>query len=171
MYASRRPHDEEIVATIDAALPVVYDYLVRRCGSRAIAEDLLSDTVVAAVAQVTSGRTGDLSIPYLVGIARHKLADHWRREARATRHLESVAFTADEARSEPEPFDSERTARTLAGLSPMQRMALVLRYVDGLSVAEVATEVGRSLHATETLLMRAKAAFRSHYSLVEVDDV
>jgi RNA polymerase sigma-70 factor, ECF subfamily len=171
MHVARQPQEVEIVDAIDAALPVVYDYLVRRCGSKAVAEDLLSDTVLSAVSQAMRGRVPDLSIAYLVGIARHKLADHWRREARATRHLESVGLAVEESPVVADSFDSERTARTLAGLSPMHRMALVLRYVDGLSVAEVADEVGRSLHATETLLMRAKAAFRSHYSLVEVDDV
>lgn len=171
MHAAQRPQEVEIVEAIDAALPAVYDYLVRRCGSRAVAEDLLSDTVLSVVAQSPQGRGVDLSIGYLVGIARHKLADHWRREARASRHLESVGLAVEESPVVADSFESDRTARTLAGLSPMHRMALVLRYVDGLSVAEVADEVGRSLHATETLLMRAKAAFRSHYSLVEVDDV
>ncbi|MBI4934953.1 MAG: sigma-70 family RNA polymerase sigma factor [Actinobacteria bacterium] len=170
MHAARQPQEVEIVDTIDAALPVVYDYLVRRCGSKAVAEDLLSDTVLSAVSQAMHGRVPDLSTAYLVGIARHKLADHWRREARASRHLESVGFAAEAVAGVEESFDSNRTARTLAGLSAMHRMALVLRYVDGLPVAEVAAEFGRSLHATETLLMRAKAAFRSHYSLVEFDD-
>jgi RNA polymerase sigma-70 factor (ECF subfamily) len=40
---------------------------------------------------------------------------------------------------------------------------LTLRYLDGLSVAEVAGYLGRSVHATETLLMRAKAALRRIY--------
>ena len=40
------------------------------------------------------------------------------------------------------------------------RTVLTLRYLDGLPVAEVAQELGRSLHATETLLVRARAALR-----------
>jgi RNA polymerase sigma-70 factor (ECF subfamily) len=38
-----------------------------------------------------------------------------------------------------------------------------LRYLDGLPVAEVAEWVGRSLHATETLLVRARVALRRVY--------
>jgi RNA polymerase sigma-70 factor (ECF subfamily) len=38
---------------------------------------------------------------------------------------------------------------------------LVLRYVDDLSVAEVAREMGRSVHATESLLTRARTALRA----------
>jgi catechol 2,3-dioxygenase-like lactoylglutathione lyase family enzyme len=44
-----------------------------------------------------------------------------------------------------------------------QRAALTLRYLDGLPVAEVAACVGRSVHATETLLARARAALRRIY--------
>ena len=48
-------------------------------------------------------------------------------------------------------------------LSAPHRTVLTLRYLDGLSVAEVAYHVGRSLHATETLLARARAALRRIY--------
>jgi RNA polymerase sigma-70 factor (ECF subfamily) len=44
------------------------------------------------------------------------------------------------------------------------RAALTLRYVDGLSVAEVARALGRTVHATEALLVRARAAFRRTYA-------
>ena len=44
-----------------------------------------------------------------------------------------------------------------------QRTALTLRYLDGLSVPEVAEHLGRSVHATETLLVRARAALRRVY--------
>ena len=49
---------------------------------------------------------------------------------------------------------------TLGRLLPHHRAALVLRYVDGLPVPEVATLLERSVHATESLLVRAKAAYR-----------
>ena len=48
----------------------------------------------------------------------------------------------------------------LASLPPHHRAALTLRYLDGLPVDEVAGHLGRSVHATESLLMRAKASFR-----------
>jgi RNA polymerase sigma-70 factor, ECF subfamily len=51
----------------------------------------------------------------------------------------------------------------LSRLSAYHRAALTLRYLDGMPVAEVAGELGRSLHATETLLVRARAAFRRVY--------
>lgn len=51
----------------------------------------------------------------------------------------------------------------LARLPGQQRAALTLRYLDDLPVTEVAAHLGRSLHATETQLVRARAALRRVY--------
>jgi RNA polymerase sigma-70 factor (ECF subfamily) len=57
-----------------------------------------------------------------------------------------------------------RTAHdTLAKLSAIDRAALNLRYLDGLTVGEVADHLGRTPGAAEALLTRAKAAFRAAY--------
>jgi RNA polymerase sigma-70 factor (ECF subfamily) len=62
------------------------------------------------------------------------------------------------------PADAERVTRVLADLNPTYRAALVLRHLDGLSVPEVATLLDRSVEATEQVLSRARAAFRSAYA-------
>jgi RNA polymerase sigma-70 factor (ECF subfamily) len=46
----------------------------------------------------------------------------------------------------------------------MHQAVRSLRYFDDLPVAEVARTLGRSVHATESLLNRAKAAFRLAYA-------
>ena len=46
---------------------------------------------------------------------------------------------------------------------PHHRAALTLRYLDGLPVPEVARHLDRTVHATEALLVRARAAFRLLY--------
>jgi len=51
----------------------------------------------------------------------------------------------------------------LGDLGPTHRAALVLRHVDALPVPEVAATLGRTVHATEALLVRARAAFRRRY--------
>ena len=48
-------------------------------------------------------------------------------------------------------------------LGAHHRAALTLRYLDGLPVREVAQHLDRTLHATEALLVRARAAFRRIY--------
>jgi RNA polymerase sigma-70 factor (ECF subfamily) len=72
--------------------------------------------------------------------------------------------------SEPEttdPWDDELDAlvarQVLGSLGTPHQAALTLRYVDGLGVPEVAEHLGRTVHATEALLVRARTAFRTAY--------
>jgi RNA polymerase sigma-70 factor (ECF subfamily) len=54
----------------------------------------------------------------------------------------------------------ERVLGALTAVPASQRAALSLRYLDDLSVPEVARSLGKSLHATESLLARGRDAFR-----------
>jgi RNA polymerase sigma-70 factor, ECF subfamily len=160
-------HDQApaLLALYDRALPEVYGYLVSRCGDAAVAEDLTGETFLAAVSAVQRHAVPDLTTAWLVGVARHKLVDHWRRLGREERKLRLVS-------QQPEVVDDPWEARldvavaraVLIRLSAPHRCALTLRYLDGLSVAEVADELGRTLHATEALLVRARIAFRALYA-------
>jgi RNA polymerase sigma-70 factor, ECF subfamily len=71
----------------DDALPHVYGYLRARCGDTGLAEDLTAESFLAAVHAVRKPGAPDPSIPWLIGVARHKLADHWRRVEREERGL------------------------------------------------------------------------------------
>jgi RNA polymerase sigma-70 factor (ECF subfamily) len=156
--------DNPLAALYDRAMPQVYGYLLPPCGSVVLAEDLTAETFMAAVAAVGRGEPPELSVGWLVGIARHKLVDHWRRADRDRRQLAVIAAHADPVH---DPWDSQldiaAAHAALARLSAPHRAALTLRYLDGLPVAGVAQELGRTLHATETLLVRARSALRRVY--------
>ncbi len=53
--------------------------------------------------------------------------------------------------------------QVLARLGAHHQSALTLRYLDGLAVSDVAEHLGRTVHATEALLVRARLAFRRAY--------
>lgn len=146
----------------DRALPEVYGYLLPRCGSASAAEDVTSETFLAAVDAVRKGTVPHLSVAWLIGVARHKLVDHWRRTAREERRVLRVASEPDDRVSDPWDLevDAAVAREVLASLGAHHRAALTLRYLDGLSVPEVARHLDRTVHATEALLVRAKAAFR-----------
>ena len=145
----------------DEALPRVYGYLLARCGDAGLAEDLTAEAFLAAVHEARKPGVPGPSVPWLIGVARHKLADHWRqaaREQRGLRRLDAQPETAED------PWDSAidriRAHEVLGQLGPSHRIALTLRYLDGLPVPEVAQHLDRTVHATEALLVRARAAFR-----------
>jgi RNA polymerase sigma-70 factor (ECF subfamily) len=157
-----------LLALYDHALPQVYGYLLSRCGQRALAEDLTAETFLAAVDAVRAGRAAHVSTGWLVGVARHKLSDHWRRQAREQRVLRAVAAEPGPAHGPDDPWDARldaMAARDVLGrLGPHHRAALTLRYMDDLPVPEVADLLGRTVHATEALLVRARSAFRAVYT-------
>lgn len=160
---SRTDPGHALLRLYDVALPDVYGYLASRCGSASVAEDLTSETFLAAVDAVRRDRVPELTIAWLIGVARHKLVDHWRRTERDQRSLKAVdaePVTDDEWDVR---LDALLAHRTLDQLGAHHRGALTLRYLDGLPVREVAECLGRTEGATEQLLLRAKAAFRDRY--------
>jgi RNA polymerase sigma-70 factor (ECF subfamily) len=157
-----------VVAIYRQALPQVHGYLLPRCGSTSVAEDLTAETFMAAVAAHRRDDPPALSVAWLIGVARHKLVDHWRRVGREERGVAVAGAGCDRVDDPwPQHLDTEAAHAALSRLSPHQRAALTLRYLDGLPVAEVAAVLDRSVHATETLLMRAKAALRRVYREAE----
>ena len=154
----------------DEALPQVFGYLRPRCGDETVAEDLTAETFLAAVSAIERDTVPHLTVAWLIGVARHKLADHWRRKAREERKLRKVEHEATDESDDPwdARIDAAQAQEVLAGLGAHHRAALTLRYLDGLPVPEVANHLGRTVHATEALLVRARTAFRNAYG-EEVD--
>jgi len=157
-----------LLALYDSALPQVYGYLLSRCSRRALAEDLTAETFLAAVDAVRREPPTEVTTPWLVGVARHKLVDHWRRQAREDRALTALAADPTVEGESHDPWtahlDVLRAQHTLERLGAHHRAALTLRYVDDLPVPRVAELLDRTVHATETLLVRARAAFRRAYA-------
>lgn len=167
-----QPEPRRLTDLYDEALPAVYDYIARRCGSTGVAEDLTSATFVSAALAIERQTVAAPSVAWLITIARNKLVDHWRREAVARRSLELVAGS-EPASTDPwdEVLDAERAQRVLQELDPQHRTVLVLRYLDDLSVPDTAAVIDRSVRATESLLARARARFRTCYAETEDHDV
>jgi len=157
---------DEFRAFYADALPCVYGYFFLRCGAeQAIAEDLTQETFMAAVAELNRGRLVSAPLPWIVGIARHKLIDHLRRQRRAGWSLVpwEEALREEAPIEESELIESGRALTALAAVPSPQREALALRHLDGLSVPEVANALGRSVEATESLLARGRVRFRKEY--------
>src|SRR4051812_2168602 len=99
---------DPVLAIYRVALPQGYGYLLPRCGSASLAEDLVSETFLAAVTASRQGSLTEVNVAWLVGVARHKLVDHWRRVDREQRSLAAAeASVADVDDPWDEWFDSE----------------------------------------------------------------
>ncbi|MGH3531125.1 MAG: RNA polymerase sigma factor [Mycobacterium sp.] len=153
-----------LLALYDDALPIVYGYFVRRCGDRGTAEDLTSETFLAAMDAARKKEPPPIAVPWLLGVARHKLADHYRRRPdRLTVPVADLPEPVDAVDDWDAELDRMVAESVLTRLSEPHRTVLALRYMDDCSVPECAELIGRTVHATEALLVRARRAFKLHY--------
>jgi RNA polymerase sigma-70 factor (ECF subfamily) len=156
-------------------LPRVYSYLMSRSGGdTALAEDLTQQTFIAAIDQRSHFDGRSDTVTWLCGIARHKLADHFRaieRDERRQMRLEVRQIELEEGtRVGLDLEDRTVIAEVLRSLPARQRAVLVFVVLDDLSVADAARLIGKSRGATESLLYRARDSFRRAYAAEDRDD-
>ena len=117
------PDPEAFRGFYERALPRIYGYFLHRGGGpAALAEDLTQETFLAAVAELKKGRRVDTPIPWIYGIARHKLLDHYRKQERVERQpaLEPDAkfgeIALDESGEPRSPTGSMRSSSSSSGV-------------------------------------------------------
>ncbi|MHB8330289.1 MAG: RNA polymerase sigma factor, partial [Acidimicrobiales bacterium] len=143
--------------------PVVHGFLYARVGGdEATAEDLLQETLLEAVRSAATFR-GDAALStWMCSIARRRLARHYeserRIEATSTGLRLVVAAETDQVVEPIERRDS--VVRALGRMPASHRQVLVLKYLDGLSVEEIAGQLGRSRVQVQSLLQRARDGLR-----------
>jgi RNA polymerase sigma-70 factor (ECF subfamily) len=133
----------------------VYRFVHRRCGDRSLAEEITQDVFLTAV----HGGV-DVSVGWLYVTARNRLIDHVRRQ-RTYRSKLRLVHDGDRAADDALVADRIRIEHALGALSTLHRTVLMLHYVDDLSVAQLASELGRSEKGAEALITRARAALRT----------
>lgn len=151
-----------VAVLYDAQVATVYGYLVARCGSHVLAEDLTAEVFLDAARLYASGGDNDvIDAGWLRMVARRRLIDHWRRAASQRRRIERLQ--RERPPDLPNHDRADVVRRALESLAERQRAAIVLRYLDDLSVSEVAVALGETYRTTESLLARGRRAFRAAY--------
>lgn len=158
------PSNDGFRSVYDATLPDVWGFVLGRVGGDSgVAEDIVAETYLAAAQRYRQG--DDITIRWLIVVARRRIVDHWRTEGRIARRIhrlqrEPTAAPRDIADRESE---RERVEQALRRLKPIHRNALLMFHLEGFSVREVAEVLERSDKATESMLARARSAFRNAY--------
>jgi RNA polymerase sigma-70 factor (ECF subfamily) len=161
-------------------LSALYEFVHYRVGgNRALAEDVVQDTLVSALERLSAfdGR-GSLHT-WMCGIAKNKIRAQRRKRRpvlvedlleEADPEIDAILAAVDR---EPLPEwvleraeTSELVGATLSSLPPDYRELLVGKYLDGLSLVEIAARRGRSEKAAESTLHRARIAFGRIFTLL-----
>lgn len=160
--------DTAASAALAAAIPRIYGYFYPRVGSFSVAEDLTQETMLSAIRSGNTPTGGDDLVRWLFAIARNKLIDHYRKQDRERNAL-GYRIPDDDVGEQPGLPDldleslpiRDEVIAVLAELNSRQRAAIVLRYFDGCEIDEIATALFLSRSAADSLLARARNAFRS----------
>ena len=157
--------DGAFEALVHAHQDRLFTIAYRTGGDRQDAEELVQDCFVRAYRALATYPPARIRELRLRGWLTTILLNAGRNRARVRRVLTTeLAF---EPGTEPavDPLtrrdERETWARLLAGLSPAQRTAVVLRHVDGLSYAEIAEVTGRPEGTVKAHVHRGLAALRS----------
>jgi RNA polymerase sigma-70 factor (ECF subfamily) len=171
--ANRMDHADWATAAVlhERYLNDVFRYVSRRVPRREEAEDITAEVFAAAFVALPRFRGHCSPYLWLLGIARRKIVDALRRRcarretlaselAGAELELDSLptVAAAEGPESVLERAEERQVVRDLVDqLNEDQREALLLQYVEGLSIAEIAAVMGRSPAAANSLLQRARA--------------
>jgi RNA polymerase sigma-70 factor (ECF subfamily) len=149
----------------------VYNYLRARLWPRHdLVDDLVQDVFIAAWQRLGSFRAESPLRGWLLGIARHKVEDHYRA---TLRHVQMpVDDVSEEMLSETLRLDEaldrarieQRMRTVLAALPPGYGAVLLWRYWEKRSLREMAESTGRTEKAMERLLARAREQFRKRWN-------
>jgi RNA polymerase sigma-70 factor, ECF subfamily len=135
----------------------VYRYLLARVGNAPDAQDLTSQTFMAAMQGLKQYRGQQPFIAWLLGIARHKAADQFRqRRPDVELDVAELLPGSDDALEDQvgRRLEMEQIGRKLQAIAPDRAEALSLRLFAGLEVAEIARIMARNEAAVRMLVFR-----------------
>lgn len=150
-------------AFLDTVGPIVYGFVYARVGGdEAAAEDLVQETLVEAIRSSHTFRGDSALRTWVCTIARRRLARHYeaeRRQAVAESGLTLLGAAPWDATGE-DLARRDEIVRAMGRLPVLHRQVLVRKYLDDWSVADIASELGRSPVQVQSLLQRARDGLR-----------
>lgn len=163
----------------ECLLPSVWRFVFFRVKhDQHLAEDIVSETVLALIKAVAA-TDADVICPsaWMRSVATHKIQDHFRAVARVQHLIDQAASAAIPNQGSPpdcaeEVKEQRATVRkVMDDLSEPYRLALEWKYVDHLSVQEIARRMATTEKAVESILYRARREFRNALGDLHRDDV
>ena len=146
-------------ALLERHLPMVYRFVSMRLGAnRADLDDVVQETLIAAAGSIANLRAErDGAVPaWFLTIARHKVADHFRRSPLPTEQLDPRSRSAgpDVQEIVTERDRDRRLREAMKDLTSDQEEVLVLRFVLGFELDQTAAITGRTTGAVKALQHR-----------------
>lgn len=146
--------------------PKLTSVIVRKITDPKDAEEVLQDTLFAFLEAIRDFHGKSTISTFLYAICYHKIADYHRKKRLKQivfSRFPQLEFLVSPLLSPEEQLDTElmkqKIHTTLSQLLPHYRQILVKKYLDKLSIAQIAMELQVSVKSVEAKLFRARKAF------------
>lgn len=162
--------DERAVETwFSTYKPKLLGYVQTKVSSPKDAEELVQETFLNCLKHLPLFQGKSSIWTWMCSVARHEIADYYRKRY-AKKALQTIPLF-DQLLSELAIHDAHETAElvreTMSKLEPQTRDLLQFKYLDELSVKEIAAKLGRTAKAVESDLYRARNDFKAIYLRLE----
>lgn len=166
---------------VDEYYPRLFRFAFSRVGHDAeVAQDVVQNTFTNVIRKIGNYRGEAALFTWLCGFCRYEISAYWRHKGKRSSEVE-LYEDSPHARAALETlgafpegtvarFEREELARmvwaVLDHLPVRYGNALQWKYIHGLSVREIASRLGASPKAVESVLTRARQAFRDGFAAV-----
>lgn len=129
------------------------------------AEDVAQETMINCLKQIQLFRQDASLKTWMMTILRHEIADYYRKKY--AKKVLKVVPLSQRIFSKPIQDSSqvEKAVRsTLTQMSECRKKILLMKYVDGLKVKEIADKLGKTFKSVESELWRSRESFKQIYA-------
>lgn len=155
-----------VIATLVDNHRQFLEFLERRVGDRALAEDILQEAFVRGVTRLETLRDEESVVAWFYRVLRNSVTDHHRRHAT---NVKKLAALAQEVQAPEPPAEWQASVCQCVGhlattLKPEFSEALLRIELDGISVKDYAAEAGISRSNAAVRIFRAREALKQQVS-------
>ncbi|HZZ98957.1 MAG TPA: RNA polymerase sigma factor [Candidatus Saccharimonadia bacterium] len=145
--------------------PPVRRFVLSKVSNERDAEEIVQDVFVSCLDSLPLFHGGSSLQTWMFSVAKHEVADYFRKKY-AKRVLQSIPFADALLPTQLHNMHTVSAAvqRVLSRMSMRDREVLMLKYVDGAGVKEIAGKFKVSFKSAESLLFRARKLFRVMYA-------
>lgn len=161
----------------DHFIPLLYRFAQRRlAGNPDLTQDIVQSTVCKAIAKLSTFRGKAALSTWLCAVCKNEIAGHFRRSGRSAGDVDfdKLEKTSPEAVTGRQLENPEQAAirkeaielvhQALDELPPHYGQALEWKYLEDLSVNDIAERMSLRPKAAESLLTRARQSFRDGFN-------
>ena len=157
---------DALVKIFDLYSQAIYNYAVRLCNDSVMADYIVGDVFAKLLEQLSAGRGPNENLrSYLYEMAYHLVVDEARSSKRGAPLEDAEVFLRPEKYSTPSSVENRLMYETILrairnDLTDDQRHVIVLRFLEGFSLQETASIIGKNLGNVKVIQNRAIAALR-----------